>query len=175
MVFSADADRERECRNSAEAFLARAEERQIGFARFRDGFLPFVGAEVKDRFESLKAEISPDIVFTHYRDDRHQDHRLLSDLTWNTFRDHTILEYEIPKYDGDFGRPTVFVPLTTEHCRRKIEHLVTHYETQRSKPWFSEELFRSVMRIRGMECAAKSGFAEAFYARKIVVRAGGGA
>ncbi|HEY7521614.1 MAG TPA: PIG-L family deacetylase, partial [Methylomirabilota bacterium] len=126
-------------------------------------------AAIKEYFEALKPQVAPDVIFTHYRHDLHQDHRLISELTWNTFRDHVILEYEIPKYDGDFGSPNVFVPLDEARCRRKIDLLLTHFGSQRDRRWFSEELFRSVLRLRGMEANAPDGYAEAFYGRKIVL------
>ena len=135
---------------------------------FRDGFFPFHGEAIKELFEGLKEQIQPDLVFTHYREDRHQDHRVLSDLTWNTFRDHTILEYEIPKYDGDLGNPNLYVPLEQELCRRKVEHLCAFFQTQSNKHWFSSETFLALMRLRGVECASKTQYAEAFYARKMV-------
>ncbi len=140
---------------------------------YRDGFFPFVGAAIKDEFESLKLEFQPDVIFTHFRDDRHQDHRLISDLTWNTFRDHLILEYEIPKYDGDFGQPNVFVPIADAICQRKIAILLECFASQRSKSWFDEQTFRAVLRLRGMEANSPSRYAEAFYCRKAVLSASG--
>jgi LmbE family N-acetylglucosaminyl deacetylase len=131
--------------------------------------MPFVGGDVKAVFEQLKKEVSPDVVFTHNRNDAHQDHRLLSELTGNTFRDHLILEYEIPKYDGDMGRPSVFVPLETEVAQQKARFIMEAFESQRSKRWFEESTFLSLMRLRGMECNAPSGYAEAFYCRKLVL------
>jgi LmbE family N-acetylglucosaminyl deacetylase len=133
---------------------------------YRDGFLPYSGAAVKDEFEALKHEFSPDVVFTHYRDDRHQDHRLVSELTWNTWRDHFILEYEIPKYDGDFGSPNFFAALPQSTLDRKISLIMDHFPSQAGKPWFTEDLFQAVARIRGMEVAAPEGLAEGFYCRK---------
>ncbi len=135
---------------------------------FQDGFMPFVGAEVKAVFEELKS-ISPDLIFTHNRNDAHQDHRLLAELTWNTFRDHLILEYEVPKYDGDLGCPTVFVPLDSELCEKKVQFLLETFQSQRSKRWFQSETFVALLRLRGMECNAPSGYAEAFYSRKLVL------
>jgi LmbE family N-acetylglucosaminyl deacetylase len=167
VVFSSDSERAAEATRSMRAFLGEAENRKIIIHEFRDGFLPWVGAEVKDAFEALKGEANPDLVFTHYRDDLHQDHRLVSDLTWNTFRDHLVLEYEIPKWDGDFGQPNAFVEVSEEKCARKCEILLDCYPTQAGKPWFSEDLFRAVARIRGMECRAPGLLAEAFYVRKI--------
>jgi len=130
--------------------------------------MPFHGAEVKETFEELKS-ISPDIVFTHNRNDAHQDHRILSELTWNTFRDHLILEYEIPKYDGDMGRPSVFFPLDNDLCQKKVDYLMQSFESQRSKRWFQPETFFALLRLRGMECNSPSGYAEAFYSRKLVL------
>jgi LmbE family N-acetylglucosaminyl deacetylase len=134
---------------------------------YLDGFLPYSGAAVKDEFEALKNEFSPDLVFTHYRQDRHQDHRLVSDLTWNTWRNHLILEYEIPKYDGDFGSPNFFASLPASALDRKVDLLMRHFPSQTGRPWFTPDLFRAVARIRGMEAAAPEGHAEAFYCRKV--------
>ena len=131
--------------------------------------MPFVGGEVKAFFEELKSRVSPAIVFTHSRKDAHQDHSLISELTWNTFRNHLILEYEIPKYDGDMGQPNVFVPLEAEIYHKKIRTLMDCFQSQRSKRWFQEDTFLALMRLRGMECNSASGYAEAFYGRKIVL------
>jgi LmbE family N-acetylglucosaminyl deacetylase len=169
VVFSSDATREPEALRSAEALLARASASRIIIKKFRDGFLPYEGSLVKEAFEELKGEVSPDLILTHYRNDLHQDHRLISELTWNTFRDHLILEYEIPKWDGDLGAPNVFVPLEESLCRRKIDTVLTNFPSQAGKRWFSEELFRSILRVRGMECNAPSNYAEAFYGKKLIV------
>jgi LmbE family N-acetylglucosaminyl deacetylase len=136
---------------------------------FQDGFMPYVGAEVKAVFEEELKQISPSLIFTHNGKDAHQDHRLIAELTWNTFRDHLILEYEVPKYDGDMGRPSVFVPLESEVCQKKIRYLMDAFQSQRAKPWFREDTFLSLMRLRGIECNAPSGYAEAFYCRKLVL------
>jgi LmbE family N-acetylglucosaminyl deacetylase len=168
VVFSGSEVRAAEALSSAELFLERAAERQIDVLGFRDGFFPAQFAEIKEQFETLKP-FRPELVFTHYRDDRHQDHRVLSDLAWNTFRDHTILEYEIPKYDGDFGQPNVFVPLSPEIARRKTEILLSAFTSQRDKAWFDEQTFLATLRLRGMECAAQARFAEAFYGRKMTL------
>jgi LmbE family N-acetylglucosaminyl deacetylase len=170
VVFSAEGVRADEARGSAHRFLVEAAKREIVINTFRDGFFPYTGAQLKDAFEELKTRLSPDLVFTHYRHDLHQDHRLISELTWNTFRDHLILEYEVPKYDGDLGAPNFFVPLDDSITRRKIDTILTSFTSQRGKRWFSEELFRSLLRLRGMECNASSDHAEAFYARKLVSR-----
>lgn len=169
VVLSSDASREAEALRSAEAFLRGARDARILIKKFRDGFLPYEGGLVKETFEELKGVVSPDLVLTHYREDLHQDHRLVSELTWNTFRDHVILEYEIPKYDGDLGSPNVFVPLDESICRRKIETILRSFPSQAGKRWFSEDLFRSLLRLRGMECNAREDHAEAFYCRKLLL------
>jgi LmbE family N-acetylglucosaminyl deacetylase len=167
VVFGAGGKREQEARGSAALFLSQAQNKSIIVKGFRDSFFPFEGAQIKSFFEELKP-ISPDLIFTHYRKDAHQDHRLIEELTWNTFRNHFILEYEIPKYDGDMGQPNVFVPLDKEICEKKVRYLMEAFETQRSKPWFDKETFWGLMRLRGMECVAPGGYAEAFYCRKLV-------
>ena len=139
----------------------------------RDGFFPDEWARIKEEFEEIKRSFEPDVVLTHYRDDRHQDHRVLSDLAWNTFRDHFVLEYEIPKYDGDLGIPNLFVPLEPPVVTRKIQMVLDTYESQKSKHWLTEDTLRALMRIRGIESAEQGGFAEAFYARKVVVSPSG--
>ncbi len=168
VVFSACGARKDEALRGAELFAGHSGERII-LKEFRDGFMPFEGAAVKDTFEGLKHAVSPDVIFTHYRKDAHQDHRLVSDLTWNTFRDHLILEYEVPKYDGDLGQPNLYVPLESESSRKKAHYILKIFESQRMKPWFQEETFLSLMRLRGIECNAQSGYAEAFYSRKVVL------
>jgi len=167
VVFSATGTRELEARNAAQMFAGTHLRGPI-LKSFKDGFMPFAGAEVKTVFEELKT-ISPDMIFTHSRKDAHQDHRLLAELTWNTFRNHLILEYEIPKYDGDMGKPNVFLPITEDICRRKTSYLLEAFASQRNKHWFDERTFQSLMRLRGMECNAPSGYAEAFYCRKLVL------
>ena len=161
-------ERASEARASAGALLGRCAT-AIEVQNFRDAYFPYCGEQVKDYFEQLKRQVRPDVVLTHYREDLHQDHRTVAELTWNTFRDHLILEYEIPKYDGGLGSPNLFVPLSEETAARKVELLMTHFASQRSNQWFSEETFRGLMRLRGIECNAPSGYAEAFYCRKGVV------
>jgi len=168
VIFASDATREAEALRAAETLLRGARSAQIVIKKFRDGFLPYEGTLVKEAFEELKAAVTPDLVLTHHRHDLHQDHRLISELTWNTFRNHLILEYEIPKYDGDLGAPNFFVPLDEAMCRRKIDTVLSSFVSQRDKRWFSEDLFRSLLRLRGMECNASSGYAEAFYCRKLL-------
>lgn len=169
VVFSAIGLRMAEAKHAANLFAGPGHLEQLTLKEFPDGFMPFVGSEVKAVFEELKQKVKPDLIFTHQRQDAHQDHRLLSELAWNTFRNHLILEYEIPKYDGDMGQPSVFVPLDLETCQAKVRHLNDAFQSQRSKNWFDESTFMSLMRLRGMECNAPSGYAEAFYCRKIVI------
>lgn len=168
-VFSGAGAREKEARASAADFLAGAANATVEVLSFRDGFFPEQGEAIKSWFEALKPRIDPDLVFTHYRDDAHQDHRQLNRLASNTFRDHCILEYEIPKWDGDIGQPNLYMPVTAAALQRKIDLLMKHFGTQRSKQWFDDEVFRGLARIRGMECRAPERYAEAFHARKIAV------
>jgi LmbE family N-acetylglucosaminyl deacetylase len=168
VAFSSTPARAEEARGSAAAFLSGAVRSTVVIHSFRDGYLPHSGAAVKDEFEAHKRDFSPDLIFTHYRHDLHQDHRMVSELTWNTWRNHLILEYEIPKYDGDLGVPNFFAPLSAATLETKIRLLLRHFPTQAGKPWFTADLFRALPRIRGMECAAPEGIAEAFYCRKAV-------
>lgn len=169
VVFNAIGPREREARHAASLFTEKATLNGPMLKTFPDGFMPFVGADLKAVFEELKKSVSPDLIFTHYGKDAHQDHRQVSELTWNTFRDHLILEYEIPKYDGDMGRPNFFVPLEVVHYEKKVEFLLEAFASQRSKRWFQKETFLALMRLRGMECNASSGYAEAFHCRKLIL------
>jgi LmbE family N-acetylglucosaminyl deacetylase len=169
VVFSSGSERKEEGSSSANVFLTHAERKTVEFRDFRDGFFPYTGGEIKECFEALKRKYSPDLIFTHYRADLHQDHRVISDLTWNTFRNHLILEYEIPKYDGDFGAPNFFVPLESSICHHKIGTILASFETQGEKHWMTEDLLFSTLRIRGMECASPTKYAEAFYCRKYVL------
>ena len=169
VVFSATGVRIAEAQRAAAMFVDTKRLTGPLIKDFRDGFMPFVGAEVKAVFEELKQSIAPDLIFTHYRNDAHQDHRLLSELTWNTFRDHMILEYEIPKFDGDLGQPNFFVPLEAEVVQKKVRNIMDSFQSQHAKRWFQEDTFRSLMRLRGMECNSPSGYAEAFYCRKAVL------
>jgi len=166
-VLSGADQREREARSSAAEFLSGAASAKIEVMSFRDGFFPEQGEPIKSWFEALKMRFDPDLILTHRRDDAHQDHREVSRLTWNTFRDHFILEYEIPKWDGDIGQPNLYVPVSATVLQRKIDLLMLHFGSQRSKQWFDEETFRGLARLRGMECRAPERYAEAFFGRKL--------
>ena len=169
VVFAASPARRLEAGRSAEMFLRGAVKKEIVVWDFKESFFPYIGSEIKACFEELKRTINPDVVFTHCRDDLHQDHRLISELTWNTFRDHLILEYEIIKYDGGLGSPNVFVHLSEEVCAKKMKYLMENFQSQRSHQWFTEEAFRAILRLRGVESNAPENYAEAFYCRKIVL------
>jgi LmbE family N-acetylglucosaminyl deacetylase len=171
IVLSSTAQRRAETERGAERLLGGAALERVVFGKFRDGFLPYDGASVKEFFEEAKQRFAPDLILTHHRGDLHQDHRLACELTWNTWRDHLILEYEIPKYDGDLGRPNAFVPVEAEQLEEKVQILLEAYATQRAKAWFSAETFRALARLRGVESNAASGYAEAFFAPKLVLRA----
>jgi LmbE family N-acetylglucosaminyl deacetylase len=169
-VLSAIGSRADEARASAEQFLANADKAVIDLAEFKNGFFPYQGDDIKSWFEALRGRVSPDVVLSHWRHDAHQDHREVSRLTWNTFRDHAILEYEIPKWDGDTGQPNIYLPASRALIERKIKLLHDHFGSQRSKDWFDGETFRGLARLRGMECRAPDGFAEAFHARKLTLQ-----
>jgi len=167
VVFSATPQRAAEARASAAEFLDGVKATVV-VRDHRDGYLPWSGPTIKEEFEGLKRDFVPDLIFTHYRHDLHQDHRLVSELTWNTWRNHFILEYEVPKFDGDFGSPNFFSALPAATLERKIALVLRHFATQAGRQWFTPDLFRAVARIRGMECVAPEAFAEAFYCRKAV-------
>jgi LmbE family N-acetylglucosaminyl deacetylase len=168
-VFTSTPERKPEAERAASLFLRRARGAQVVIRDHRDGFLPYNAAAVKEEFESLKREFVPDLILTHQRHDLHQDHRLICELTWNTFRDHLILEYEIPKYDGDLGSPNVFFQLDDSQVTTKLDYIFTAFQSQRGKHWFTKDLFSGLMRLRGMEANAPSRFAEAFYSRKLAL------
>jgi LmbE family N-acetylglucosaminyl deacetylase len=167
MVFSSTPQRKREARKSAQLFLNKTAASRVVFRNFRDGYFPFQGARIKDSFELLKKSFVPDLIFTHFRDDLHQDHRLICNLTWNTFRNHLILEYEIPKYDGDFGAPNLFVGLPESLCKQKIDYILRCFRSQGGKHWFTKDTFRATLRLRGIESNAAEKNAEGFYCRKM--------
>lgn len=167
VVFSSNAQRKQEASNCARAFLEGVDSAKIDVLEFQDGYFSRQYKEIKDYYEGLKSDFQPDVIFTHYQHDLHQDHRLLSELAWNTFRNHLILEYEIPKYDGDLGNPNVFVNLDEALVKQKVAKLMEHYGSQRSKHWFDEETFISLVRLRGMQSACR--YAEGFYSRKLTI------
>jgi LmbE family N-acetylglucosaminyl deacetylase len=169
VVFGAEGTRAMEARESADSFLEKAKHKTVVVKNYRDGFFPYIGAEIKNSFELLKTEVNPDIIFTHCSSDLHQDHRLICELTWNTFRDHMILEYEIMKYDGDLGTPNFYVRLNEDICRNKIQKICLYFKSQLSKHWFTEDAFLSLLRLRGLESNASDRYAEAFYCRKGVL------
>jgi LmbE family N-acetylglucosaminyl deacetylase len=168
VVLTAVGERAEEARASAAAFLKQAPDHEVVVRDFRDGFLPYEGWQVKEFFEELK-RFDPDLVLTHRREDMHQDHRLVGELTWNTFRNHLVLEYEIPKYEGDLGHPNLFVTLDRSRCERKIELLMEAFQSQRDHRWFTEDTFWSLLRLRGLESNSPTTYAEAFHARKLAI------
>jgi len=168
VVLTGNETRHAEARASAARFLGDTAAKRLRLQSFRDGYLPYDGAQVKDFFESIKREIQPDLILTHFGKDRHQDHRVVSELTWNTWRNHLILEYEIPKYDGDLGQPEVFFPIDRSTAEKKTRMVLDVYASQQTKEWFDSEVLLALMRLRGVECNAPDRFAEAFYARKSV-------
>lgn len=168
VVFSSDDVREKEALRSANDFLSGVARKKVAIKKFRNSFFPYQGSKIKEYFEQLKRQFRPDIIFTHHRDDLHQDHRVINELTWNTFRDHLILEYEIPKFDGDLGSPNFFVHLDAILCRTKTRKIIKYFKSQQDKQWFTEDTFQSLSRLRGVESNAPERFAEAFYCRKLV-------
>ncbi len=169
VVFGAHSIRRQEARASAEYCTRGFAKADIRVLEYRDGHFPAQFEAIKAEFESIKRRCDPDVIFTHYRGDLHQDHALISDLTWQTFRNHVILEYEIAKYDGDLGVPNVFSAVSDVLHDRKLELLSRFFESQQSKAWFAPEAFSALMRLRGIECQSPSGYAEAFYARKLLL------
>ena len=169
IVLSADGVRKAEAHDSAERFLSDAASQNIIVRDFRDRFFPQQAEQIKDFLHGVSREVSPDVVFTHRLEDRHQDHRLIAELTWQAFRNHLVMEYEIPKYEGDLGQPNVYVPLSEEICDRKIETIYTAFASQQDKPWFTRDTFRALLRLRGIECHSPSRFAEGLYCRKLVL------
>jgi LmbE family N-acetylglucosaminyl deacetylase len=167
IVFTAKGERAEEARSSAAAFLASAGEAKVTVHEFRDGFFPDEFAALKKAFEALKLQIKPDLILTHAPGDHHQDHRVIAELTWNTFRDHLILGYEIIKYDPDLGNPNVFFNLDAGVAEAKVSALMEHFKTQGGRRWFVPETFFGMMRVRGVQSAAASGLAEGFYGPKI--------
>lgn len=169
VVFSATPPRSREARQSAKVFLRNAREKRLVLKRFRDSYFPFAGDRIKKFVQQLSQETAPDVIFTHQRRDLHQDHRLIAELTWNAFRNHLILEYEIPKYDGDMGAPNAYVHLDKAVAERKVRHICETFKTQRAKQWFDADTFLALLRLRGLESNSPSKYAEAFYCPKILM------
>lgn len=169
VVLSSEGERKQEAQRAAHSLLRSVRDRTVTIRDFRGSYFPSEVQGIKDCFEELKGASMPDVVFTHYRDDLHQDHRVVGELAWNTFRDHLILEYEIPKYDGGLGSPSVFVPLSSVAVKRKVALLMRVFKTQLNKRWFTPETFQALMRLRGIESNSPSGYAEAFYSRKLIL------
>jgi LmbE family N-acetylglucosaminyl deacetylase len=171
IVFSGNPCRRAEAEASARHFLAglASGNGTVTVHDFRDGFFPGEIASVKEAFEALQREFRPGLILTHYREDLHQDHRVVAELTYNTFRDHLVWEYEIPKYDGDLGNPNLFVPLATNQSGGKVDAILKHFASQGQRQWFTADTFMAMMRLRGIGANARSGFAEAFYCRKAVL------
>jgi LmbE family N-acetylglucosaminyl deacetylase len=169
LVFSAKENRGKEASESAASFLSKTKLKTIDIQNFRESYFPFIGGEIKDYFEKVKNIYDPDIIFTHYGNDSHQDHKLISNLTWNTYRNHFILEYEIPKYDGDLVTPNLYSNIEVSDVDNKVDRICHFFKSQEQRTWFSEETFRSIMRIRGIESNSPSGYAEAFHSRKIII------
>lgn len=169
VAFASNDQRAAELASSANKFLANARDSEVLTQRFRNGFFPYCATEIKEYMESLKELPNPDLVLTHQREDRHQDHRLINELTWNTFRDHCVLEYEIPKFDGELATPNVFVEVDEDEVERKAQFLMESYGSQLDKQWFDRDLFHGLARLRGVECASRTRFAEAFIGRKVLL------
>lgn len=167
VVFGSSDIRTEEAVNSANHLLRDVKDKKVVVKGYRDSFFPYIGSQIKEYFEQIKSEMDPDVIFTHYGKDYHQDHRLISELTWNTFRNHLILEYEVPKYDGDLAAPNFFVHLDEATCQWKAEHLMSHFKSQLGRHWFTKETFRGLLRLRGIEAKSPGGYAEAFHCRKV--------
>lgn len=173
MVFSGSKNRREEARKSAALYLRSAHKKHVSIRTFRESYFPYEGEVIKDEFERLKRRCDPDIIFTHFRHDLHQDHQVINSLTWNTWRNHLILEYEVPKYDGDLGAPNTFIQLEGRYCEMKVRNLMTCFGSQRPRQWFSEDTFWALLRLRGIESGTGAKYAEAFYCRKMVWRTAG--
>jgi LmbE family N-acetylglucosaminyl deacetylase len=169
VVFTSEQDRRAETVAAAARFIGNKARYELSFLDFKGSYFPAYYAPIKDALESIKSQVNPDLIFTHSLHDRHQDHKLLAELTWNTYRSHLIFEYEIPKFEGDLGHPNLFVPVSETDLADKIDILLSCFPTQSHRSWFTPDTFRGLARIRGIECAAQSGFAEAFTARKVTI------
>lgn len=169
VILSGTEQRQGESRAAMRALLGDAARGQLLFGDFEDGRFPAEYGRLKDFFEELKSLEVPDLILTHERDDRHQDHRICNEMVWSTFRDQVVLEFEIPKWDGGLGNPSVYVPVTREAAGLKVDALLSCHGSQRHRDWFTRSTFESLMRLRGIECRATAGLAEAFHARKLVL------
>lgn len=170
VVLSGSNTRRKETEDARRRLIRPACRGDLQFGDFPDGLFPAAYAGVKDFFESLKQGRRPDLILCHAREDRHQDHRIVHEMVWSTFRDHLVLEYEIPKWDGDLGQPNVYVPISAGHARAKVNALLAAHRSQSAKDWFARETFMALLRLRGAECRSSSGYAEAFFGRKLRIR-----
>ena len=168
VVFSASEERKNEAITSANKFLEKSNKKTIIIKDYKESFFPYEGEKIKKYFYEIQ-DYNPDLIFTHFKMDGHQDHKTINELTWNTFRNNTILEYEIPKYDGDISNPNLYIILDKEQCRNKIKYINETFQTQQNKHWFNEQTFWSILTIRGVESRSATKYAEAFYANKIVI------
>lgn len=168
VVFSSNETREIEARKSAEIYLKNHKNFKIEINQFRNGFFPYIAQDIKEYFEQLKQSFDPDLIFSHYLLDRHQDHRTIAELTWNTFRNHTILQYEILKYEGDLKTPNFYSIINSGYLEKKVNLLLSCFISESDKHWFTKESFMALMRIRGVESGGVTGYAEGFHADKII-------
>lgn len=168
-VMSAAGERATEAGRSAKALLRRAVSLQLHMGDLPDSQFPAEFARAKQFMNDVRDSCQPDLVFTHWLDDRHQDHRLVGELTWQTWRDHLILEYDVPKFEGDLFCPNAFVPLSRSVAQRKSNHLMRYFGSQRAKYWFTSDTFMALSRLRGVACRSESGYAEGFNVRKILL------
>ncbi len=168
-VFSGDQQRHEEAHRSAGYFLQGVENKRVDLNRFRESYFPAEWAAIKDHLREIRLRFEPHVIFTHHLQDAHQDHRVISELTWNTFRDHLILEYEIPKYEADLGNPNLLIPVSRAQAERKVTALLRYFPSQEARGWFSDETFRGLLRLRGIAANCESGLAEAFHCRKAVL------
>ncbi|HUG70550.1 MAG TPA: PIG-L deacetylase family protein [Pirellulaceae bacterium] len=172
VLLSGSPERAREAEVAIRRLLPSTSQPRVILKSFRDSFFPYQGGEIKEFFHGLALEVAPDLIFTHRREDLHQDHRLLAELTYNAFRAQLVFEYEIPKYDGDLTTPNVYVPLSRQQAEMKIETIMESFGSQHDKRWFTQDTFWATLRIRGIECHSESGLAEGLYCRKAQIAIG---
>jgi len=170
VVLSGAEERRQETQRAMRLLVRSSRRGELRFGDFPDGRFPAAYTEIKSFCELLKRRSRPDLILCHERDDRHQDHRVVNEMIWNTFRDHVVLEYEVPKWDGGLGQPNVYVPLDAKDAGAKVDALLKSYPTQAGKDWFTRDTFMAMLRLRGLECRSPSGYAEAFYGRKLLLR-----